>query len=150
MQLRDFLDPTAIRLDLQSAGKDAVLDEMVSLLRLDQRATTQLGRLLKRRELLGSTGVGRGFAIPHCRSLAASRLRLAFGVHRSGIEYDAVDRKPVHILFLIVAPPTEVSNQYLPVLGKIAQFAQMPDVADQLTSLASPDQLFSLLEQKRV
>lgn len=150
MQLCDFLDPTAINLDLESAGKDAVLDEMVSLLRLDERATTQLGRLLKRRELLGSTGVGRSIAIPHCRSLAVSRLRLAFGVHRSGIEYDAVDRKPVHILFLIVAPPTEVSNQYLPVLGKIAQFAQMPDVADQLTRLESPDQLFSLLEQKRV
>lgn len=150
MQLRDFLDPTAINLDLKSTGKEAVLDEMVSLLGLDQRATTQLGRLLKRRELLGSTGVGRSIAIPHCRSLAVSRLRLAFGVHQSGIDYDAVDRKPVHILFLIVAPPTEVSNQYLPVLGKIAQFAQMPDVADQLMRLASPDQLFSLLEQKRV
>jgi PTS system nitrogen regulatory IIA component len=150
MQLRDFLDPTSVNLDLKSAGKEAVLDEMVALLRLDERATTQLGRLLKRRELLGSTGVGRGIAVPHCRSLAVSRLRLAFGVHRSGIEYDAIDRKPVHILFLIVAPPTEVSNQYLPVLGKIAQFAQMPDVADQLTHLASPDQLFNLLEQKRV
>ncbi|HEU5217292.1 MAG TPA: PTS sugar transporter subunit IIA, partial [Gemmatimonadales bacterium] len=128
MHLRDFLEPGAIKTDLTSSTKDEVLDEMVSLLGLDERSTTQLSRLLKRRELLGSTGVGRGIAIPHCRSLALSRLRLAFGVHRAGLEYDAVDHKPAHIFFLIVAPPTEVSNQYLPVLGRIAQFAQMPDV----------------------
>jgi PTS system nitrogen regulatory IIA component len=148
MFLRDFLDPRAVKLDLTSPTKDEVLDEMVALLGLDERATHQLGRLLKRRELLGSTGVGRGIAIPHCRSLALTRLRLAFGIHRAGLEYDAVDHKPAHIFFLIVAPPNEVSNQYLPVLGKIAQFAQIPDVPEQLRNLVSVDQLFALLEQK--
>jgi mannitol/fructose-specific phosphotransferase system IIA component (Ntr-type) len=148
MFLRDFLDPRAVKLDLTSPTKDEVLDEMVALLGLDERATHQLGRLLKRRELLGSTGVGRGIAIPHCRSLALTRLRLAFGIHRAGLEYDAVDHKPAHIFFLIVAPPNEVSNQYLPVLGKIAQFAQIPDVPEQLRNLVSADQLFALLEQK--
>lgn len=150
MFLHDFLDPRAIKLDLTSSTKDEVIDEMVALLGLDERSTHQLGRLLKRRELLGSTGVGRGIAIPHCRSLALSRLRLAFGIHRAGLEYDAVDHKPAHIFFLIVAPPNEVSNQYLPVLGKIAQFAQMPDVPDQLRGLSSPDALFQLLSQKGV
>ncbi len=150
MQLSDFLDPRAISLDLRASTKDEVLDEMVSLLGLDQRSTHQLGRLLKRRELLGSTGVGRGIAIPHCRSLALSRLRLAFGVHRAGLPYDAVDHKPAHVFFLIAAPPTEVSNQYLPVLGRIAQFAQMPEVPDQLRVLTSSDQLLQLLEQKGV
>ena len=150
MQLRDFLDPRAINLDLSSTSKDAVLDEMASLLGLDERTTMQLGKLLKRREVLGSTGVGHGIAIPHCRALALSRLRLAFGIHRAGLEYEAVDHKPVHVLFLIVAPHSEVSNQYLPVLGKIAQFAHMPDVAEQLTRLTSSDQLFELLEQKRL
>jgi PTS system nitrogen regulatory IIA component len=150
MHLRDFLDSSAIKLDLTSSTKDEVLDEMVSLVGLDERSAHQLGRLLKRREMLGSTGVGRGIAIPHCRSLALSRLRLAFGVHRAGLEYDAVDHKPAHIFFLIVAPPTEVSNQYLPVLGKIAQFAQMPDVPDQLRNLMVPEQLFQLLSQKGV
>ena len=150
MLLRDFLEPSAVKLDLTSTSKDALLVEMVALLGLDERSTLQLARLLKRREVLGSTGVGRGIAIPHCRTLALSRIRLAFGVHRAGLEYDAVDHKPVQIFFLIVAPPTEVSNQYLPVLGKIAQFAQMPDVPEQLRSLATPDQLFQLLEQKGV
>ena len=150
MRLSDFLDPGSISLDLQAPTKDLVLDEMVALLRLDERSTLQVSRLLKRREAQESTGVGRGFALPHCRSLALNRLRLGFGLHRAGLDYAAVDQRPVHVLFLIVAPPTEVSNQYLPVLGKIAQFAQMPDVADRLRGLTEPEQLFRLFEEKGV
>lgn len=150
MRLRDFLDPSAVALDLTAPTKELVFDELVALLRLDERSTLQLSRLLKRRELLGSTGVGRGIAIPHCRSLALNRLRLGFGLHRAGLEYDAIDHRPVHVLFMIVAPPTEVSNQYLPVLGKIAQFAQIPDVPERLRALTDVDQLFQLLEEKGV
>lgn len=150
MRLREFLDPSAVSLDLQAPTKDLVFDELVALLRLDERSTLQISRLLKRRETLGSTGVGRGFAIPHCRSLALNRLRLAFGLHRAGLDYEAVDNRPVHIFFMIVAPPTEVSNQYLPVLGKIAQLAQMPDVPERLRALNDPEQLFQLLEEKGV
>ena len=150
MRLREFLDPTAVSLDLQAPSKDLVFDELVALLRLDERSTLQISRLLKRRESLGSTGVGRGFAIPHCRSLALNRLRLGFGLHRAGLEYDAVDHRPAHIFFMIVAPPTEVSNQYLPVLGKIAQLAQIPDVPDRLRALTDTEQLFRLLEENGV
>lgn len=148
MRLRDFLDPSAVNLSLAAPTKDAVLNEMVRLLHLDESASQQLGRLIRRREVLGSTGVGRGLAIPHCRSLAISRLRLGFGVHPAGVEYDAVDHRPVHVLFLIVAPPTEVSNQYLPVLGKIAQFAQMPDVPEKLKGLPSVEALYELLDER--
>jgi mannitol/fructose-specific phosphotransferase system IIA component (Ntr-type) len=150
MRLRDFLDPSAVTLDLTAPTKELVFDELVALLRLDERSTLQLSRLLKRRETLGSTGVGRGIAIPHCRSLALNRLRLGFGLHRAGLEYDAIDHRPVHVLFMIVAPPTEVSNQYLPVLGKIAQFAQIPDVPERLRALTDPEQLFQLLEEKGI
>ena len=150
MHLADFLDPSAICLDLQASSKDGVLYELVGLLGLDERSAPQLAKLLKRRELLGSTGVGRGIAIPHCRSLAISRLRLAFGIHKAGLEFEAVDQRPAHIFFLIVAPPVEVSNQYLPVLGRIAQLGQMPDVPERLRGLAAPAELFSLLEERFV
>jgi mannitol/fructose-specific phosphotransferase system IIA component (Ntr-type) len=148
MRLRDFLAPSAISLDLQAKTKEAVLDELLGLLGVDERATGTLARLLRRREALGSTGVGKGIAIPHCRSLAVNRLRLAFGLHPQGVDYDAVDGRPVHIFFLIVAPPVEVANQYLQVLGRIAQFAQQADVAERLRSLSTPDQLLALLDEK--
>jgi mannitol/fructose-specific phosphotransferase system IIA component (Ntr-type) len=61
-----------------------------------------------------------------------------------------MDGRPVHHLFLIVAPPLEISNQYLPVLGRIAQFAKEADVPDRLASLEHPDEFFRLLEEKGV
>ena len=150
MRLRDFFTPGAIDFDLQAVDKDSVLGELVRLLAVEARAGETLLRVLQRRESLGSTGMGRGIAIPHCRSLVANRLRLAYGHSRKGVDYQAMDGKPVHHLFLIVAPPLEISNQYLPVLGRIAQFAKEPDVPERLAALARPEDFFRLLEEKGV
>ncbi len=148
MQLRDFFSPEAIRLDLEGETKDDVLKELVGLLALDEKSEGILFKMLKRRENLGSTGIGRGIAIPHCRSLVVNRLRVAFGRKREGVDFKAIDGKPVHDIFLIVAPPLEVSNQYLPVLGKIAQFSKEPDIAERLDELETPDQFMQLLEER--
>src|SRR5215211_3598908 len=102
MNLREFFSADAISLNLASSAKDAVLAELVGLLRIDERSGETLYRMLQRREALGSTGVGRGIAIPHCRSLVVSRLRLAYGHHRAGVEYQAIDNRPVFDFFLIV------------------------------------------------
>jgi nitrogen PTS system EIIA component len=150
MHLSDFFAPEAISLGLRGGTKDEVLTELVGLLRLDDSANDALLRMLQRRETLGSTGVGRGIAIPHCRSTVLNRLRLAFGHHRAGLDYQAIDGRPVHDFFLIVAPPLEVSNQYLPVLGKIAQLAKEPDVPDRLAKLESADEFLRLLGEKGV
>ena len=150
MLLRDFFTPDSITLHLRGQSKDEVLSELVGLLRMDERASGTLLRIIQRRENLGSTGIGRGIAIPHCRSLVVSRLRLAFGHRPDGVEYQAVDNKPVCNFFLIVAPPLEISNQYLPVLGKIAQFAKETDVPDRLEALRSAEDFLRLLEEKGV
>ena len=69
---------------------------------------------------------------------------------KTGVDFKAIDEKPVHFFFLIVAPPLEVSNQYLPVLGKIAQFSKEPDVPARLLELTEPKQFLALLEEKGV
>ena len=79
-----------------------------------------------------------------------NRLRVAFGRKLEGVDFGAIDGKPVHYFFLIVAPPLEVSNQYLPVLGKIAQFAKEPDVPDRLAKLKGPGEFLKLLEEKNI
>jgi len=150
MSLKDFFTNDAVNLSLRGSSKDEVLAEMVGLLRMDERSTGTLLRILQRRENLGSTGIGRGIAIPHGRSLMASRLRLAFGHCLDGVDFQAIDSRPVYSIFLIVAPPLEISNQYLPVLGKIAQFASKPDVPERLSALKSPGDFFRLLEEKGV
>ena len=148
MRLKDFFSADAVSLALEGATKDEVLKELIGLLKLDEKSDAMLFKMLKRRENLGSTGIGRGIAIPHCRSLVVSRLRVAFGRKPDGMDFSAIDEKPVYNFFLIVAPPLEVSNQYLPVLGKIAQFAKEPDVPDRLTKLKNPDEFMQLLDTK--
>ena len=115
MELRDFFSEDAVELNLQSTSKDDVLKELIGLLKLDEKSEAMLFKMLKRRENLGSTGIGRSIAIPHCRSLVVTRLRVAFGRRPAGVDFRAIDEKPVKFFFLIVAPPLEVSNQYLPV-----------------------------------
>ena len=150
MRLRDFFADDAINLHLQSATKDDVLKELVGLLKLDDKSEQTLVKMLKRRETLGSTGIGQNIAIPHSRALAVSQLRVAFGRKLEGIDFNAIDGKPVNYFFLIVAPPLEVSNQYLPVLGKIAQFAKEPDVPTKLAKIGSPQEFLKLLEDKNI
>src|SRR5262245_44862741 len=150
MELQSFLDRSAVQLDLCADSKDDVLRELITLLSVDEKTGSILFKMLKRRENFGSTGIGRGIAIPHCRSLAVTRLRLAYGRRRRGIEYRALDGKPVSNFFLIVAPPNETTNDYLPVLGKLALFARRPDVPDRLAALERTEELFHLLEEKSV
>ena len=150
MELREFFSADAVKLDLEGSTKDEILKELIALLQLGEKDEGMLFKMLKRRENLGSTGIGRGIAIPHCRSLVVSKLRVAFGRKRSGVDFKAIDDKPVQFFFLIVAPPLEVSNQYLPVLGKIAQFSKEADVPDRLLALTDPAQFMALLEEKGV
>lgn len=150
MTLRELFDTDVVKLGLDGGSKDEVLKELIELLDLDSKSEAILFKTLKRRENLGSTGIGKGIAIPHCRSLVVNRLRVAFGRQSQGIDFKAIDEQPVHNIFLIVAPPLEVSNQYLPVLGKIAQFSKEPDVPERLADLEDPQGFVDLLEEKGV
>jgi mannitol/fructose-specific phosphotransferase system IIA component (Ntr-type) len=150
VELREFFTEDAIQLELRGESKDDILKELIGLLGLDDKNQATLFKMLKRRENLGSTGIGRQIAIPHCRSLVVSKLRVAFGRKRAGVDFKAIDEKPVKFFFLIVAPPLEVSNQYLPVLGKIAQFSKELDIPDRLLEISEPAQFLALLQEKGV
>ena len=76
MELREFFSEDAVKLELEGTSKDDILKEMISLLKLDEKSEGMLFKMLKRRENLGSTGIGRSIAIPHCRSLVVNKLRV--------------------------------------------------------------------------
>jgi PTS system nitrogen regulatory IIA component len=149
MKLAEFFAQNEIGLDLEAETKEEALREMVDLLGVGEKSE-ELYSLLKKRENLGSTGIGKGVAIPHCRSLVVDRLRVVYGRKEKGLSFGAVDDKPVHHLFLIVAPPVEISNQYLPVLGKIAQFCKNPKNLSRLDEVQSAADFFKVLEQADV
>jgi mannitol/fructose-specific phosphotransferase system IIA component (Ntr-type) len=149
MKLVEFFSPDEVDLHLDASGKEEALKELVELLSVNEKSE-ELFRLLKKRENLGSTGIGKGVAIPHCRSLVVDRLRVVYGRKAEGLDFGAIDGKPVHHLFLIVAPPVEISNQYLPVLGKIAQFCKDPRNLSSLDEVESAEDFFGVLEQAGV
>ncbi len=148
MKLRDLFTAEVVTLNIEADNKDDILKELITLLDLDEKSEGILFKTLKRRENLGSTGIGKGIAIPHCRSLVVNRLRLAYGRKPEGVDFKAIDGAPAFNFFLIVAPPLEVSNQYLPVLGKIAQFAKDAEVPTRLQEIQSAGEFLDLLEEK--
>lgn len=148
MRLRDYFDRRAVKLALEGQAKDEILRELIALLDLDERCNSILFKMLKRRENLGSTGIGKGIAIPHCRSLVVTSLRVAYGRKPMGVDFNAIDNQPVHDFFLIVAPPIEVSNEYLPLLGRLAQFAKIEGISEQLAAIDSADAFLDLIEEQ--
>jgi len=111
--------------ELRARSKDGVLLEMVRALADDGAVgdPTLLLEMIRRRESLGSTGLGKGVAIPHGRSTAATDTRVVFARSTKGIDFGAIDGEPCRIFFLIVAPYDDTKHEYLPLLGKIAELA---------------------------
>ena len=109
--------------DLVAKTKDDVLGELIEplLQKGKVKGKSIILEILNNRETLGSTGIGKGVAIPHCRTLAVSKVYIVIGISKTGVPYDSIDKKDVHLFFLIVAPPHEESNIYLPILGKLVE-----------------------------
>jgi PTS system nitrogen regulatory IIA component len=136
--LLDYFEQELFLPELKSTRRDDALREMVDLLVEHRRVRDGqiLLEMLRQREELGSTGIGRGVAVPHGRSLAVGRLTLVVARSQAGIEFDSMDGKPVHLIFLTVAPPQDRANLYLPVLGKIVELVKSARTRKKL--LAAP------------
>lgn len=123
--------------ELKATEKWDALGEMVDHLYLSRRIRDKslVLEMLTAREQLGSTGIGKGIAIPHGRTLVAPELSLLFARSTKGIDFDSLDQQPVHLFFLIVAPPQERSNVYLPLLGKIVEKVKEARVRSKLMKM---------------
>jgi mannitol/fructose-specific phosphotransferase system IIA component (Ntr-type) len=149
IRLSEFFEEDLFIPQLVSRDKDGALREMVETLVRAQRIKEGdlLLAMLRQREQLGSTGIGRGVAVPHGRTLAMNRLAVVFGRSEGGIEFEAMDEKPVHLVFLTVAPPQERTNLYLPVLGKIVEMVKSAKNRRRLLSAKDFDEVTEILEE---
>ncbi len=149
IHLSEFLDEELFIPQLKARDKEGALQEMVDALVRAQRIKEGniLLEMLRQREHLGSTGIGRGVAVPHGRTLAITRLAVVFARSAEGVEFDAMDGKPVHLLFLTVAPPQERSNLYLPVLGKIVEMVKSVKSRRRLLAAEDYEEVAEILEE---
>ncbi|MFO7651453.1 MAG: PTS sugar transporter subunit IIA [bacterium] len=150
MNLTSLLRPDRVNLDLKSKKKPEVLRELVAMVRSGDE-TEMLQQTLLKREELGSTGIGKGVAIPHGRSLLIDKLEMAVGRSTKGVEYDSIDKKPAHLFFLIMAPPQDPGNQYLITLGRVAMVCQEVTKKKRIFDPQTPEEFIELvrsLEEK--
>mgnify|MGYP000097261832 FL=1 len=144
--LEKLLSEERVKIGMKAKNKDEALEELVDLLKLPQNSKNIILEALKKREVIGSTGIGRGIAIPHTRSTIVNDVYLAIGVSKEGIDFQSVDNQPVRLFFLLVAPPNDPGTTYLIVLGKIAQIAKRiaKENIDYL-SIEDPKELINLI-----
>jgi PTS system nitrogen regulatory IIA component len=147
MNIRDMLKREFIIKDLKATGKRGVLEEMAQVF-TDQngRADSEtMVRVLLEREKLGSTGIGDGIAIPHGKLAGIEEILVGFGRSRTGVDFNSLDGRPVHLFFLIMAPDTS-SAQYLKVLAKISRMLKDAKLRKDLLEAVSADDLYRVIE----
>ncbi|HHS13794.1 MAG TPA: PTS sugar transporter subunit IIA [bacterium] len=123
IDLADYLNEDYFIPDVEASSQEELLQKMVAVL-VDSgkiKSSSIVLQTLLTRESLGSTAIGRGIAIPHCRTLAVAEVFIVAALSQKGVEYNAPDKKKVHLIFLILAPPQEKANIYLPILGKLVE-----------------------------
>jgi mannitol/fructose-specific phosphotransferase system IIA component (Ntr-type) len=148
MHLREYFEPELIKLRLESTSRDDVIRELVSMLNLDAEVEERLCRQFIRQQNLGSTGIGRGIAFVYGRTPDVSELRVGFGRQPDGIDFTAIDGKPVCYVFLKVGPPGDIPSEYLPVMGKLAQFFKEPDVPNLLAKVETVEDFLQVIDAK--
>jgi len=137
--LISYLHPDLYIPELKARGKNDAIKKMVTHLAKSDRVRNEriVIETLKSREQLGSTGIGKGIAIPHGRTTVTRELIVLFARSTKGIAFDASDGEPVHLFFMVLAPHVDKENQYLPLLGRIVEVTRSATVRKQL--LQAPD-----------
>lgn len=111
MKLTDFIIKSAIIKNLKAKSKKGALEELAETTKKVYRLTNfkinEIVDLLLKREKIGSTGIGNGIAVPHAKANGLSSIIGTFGRCETGIDFNALDGAPVHLIFLILAPPDQ-------------------------------------------
>ena len=145
MPLRTFLSPDAVAPALKVSSKKQALHELSALAgRLIDRNPHDIFEPLLQRERLGSTGIGDGIAIPHCKLPRLDRLFGLVARLDRPIDFDALDGQPVDILFLLLAPEGAGAD-HLKALARIARVLREPGIIDRLRAARDANALYAVL-----
>lgn len=146
MRVRDLLAEASIELHGSASSKDDVIRQMVDLMvqrgNISDRDVYEAGVFAREQE--STTGIGDGIAIPHCKSGVVSAPGLAAMVLPEGVDYDALDGQPVHLIFLIAAPDTK-DNVHLEVLSRLSELLMDPDFVSALEHAGSKKEFLDII-----
>jgi len=150
MKFVDFVSRDAIRTSIDVDSKDQVIRAMAnSLLESGKVSEDQHESIIEailKREELGSTGIGRGVAVPHTKHPSVSELVGTVAVSEEGVDFDSLDGEKVHLLFLLVSPPDRPGD-HLRALENISRQLRDETFCRFLKQSKTPDDVWQLLEE---
>ena len=149
MRLDSLTEPELIFPDLDAETRDDVLSALASRLARHEGVVDaeDLYEKLVEREQLGSTGVGSGVAIPHCKVAGLSEVVMAIGISRKGVDFAAIDTEPVRLFFAVISP-TDAPATHLQVLAAISRWLKQDSHVSRLLALDDRQEIYRLLEEE--
>jgi mannitol/fructose-specific phosphotransferase system IIA component (Ntr-type)/CBS domain-containing protein len=148
IRLCRFVEQKQLIMDIKSREKESALDELLSVMKKNPhiKSIKELRQSILSRESLVSTGVGRGVAIPHARCSCVQECVIAVGLSREGVDFNALDDQPVHLIFLIAAPET-AGYPYAAILARVTHILRDEDRRRELLACRSSSEMLELLEE---
>lgn len=147
MKLSKFCDESLITFDLKATTKEQVIEELVELASKSPlvKDGDELLRDIVHRENMVTTGIGYGVAFPHAKTKATKGIVIAFGRSEKGIDFEAMDKKPVYVFFMIAAPEDAI-GAHLNVMARLSYIMKSPENRQHLLTVSSPGELLSILD----
>jgi PTS system fructose-specific IIC component len=149
MKVTDILKTDFIISELKGKEKTVIINELINLFENDSRVNDieKVRSAVLEREKIMSTGVGKGFAIPHGKTNAINEIIAAFGKTVTPIEYQALDNKPVNLVFLLVGKDNLVST-HIKLLSRISRMMNKDEFRDKLTKANSSEEILELFKKE--
>ncbi|MDF2564586.1 MAG: system, fructose family, component [Massilibacillus sp.] len=142
-----LFDINTIKLDVKAKTKDEVINEMIDLLDNDHilKDREMYKKSIYVREEMSTTGIGFGIAIPHAKTSAVNKPRVAFGLSKEGVDYDSEDGERVNLIFMIAVSDTD-NNLHVQTLAKLSRKLINPVFRNNLMQCKTKKEVLVLLE----
>lgn len=149
VKITDYMSKNLISLQLKGKNKEEILLELSELMSKSENVSdkSSIYKALVEREKLGSTGIGKGVAIPHAKTDAVSGLTVAFGISKDKVDFKSLDGENVNIFF-VFASPFKDSQIYLKVLARISRLIREEEFRNKLLNCKCPEDVLEIINHE--
>jgi nitrogen PTS system EIIA component len=151
MNIIDLLNKDAVSTKLEAQDKKGVISELADLLvssgAIKKTEKNTIVTKLQERENLGSTGIGKGVAIPHAKCPKIKKMVAVFGISKNGVDFKSLDGDPAYIFFLLIAPG-EAPGPHLKALAKVSRLLDDKFIRERLRSAKSSQDIIKIIKEE--
>lgn len=150
-KVSNYLKVETINLDLKSKEKTQILKELYEGFSVSEEIIDKKRCYddIIEREKMGSTGIGKGVAIPHAKTSGVKDIILTIGISKNGVNYDSIDDKNVNLIFMFLSP-VQMSQEYLVILARLSRLIKDDMFREQLINANTKEEIFEILDSKEV